>query len=186
MRGIGKWGIMLESITFLKDYRVFKEGQVIEFKPGLNLLVGDQGTGKSSLLKLIGDNAYEIVHAITTENQSIKTCFFDFEKMNARTKSYIDSPYDVATRFASHGQVNNKLLASMRELGDTLILMDEPDMALSIRSIYKLYELLKSIPNQIICSVHNPLLIELVGEVLSLEHSKWMHSEEFIQSQSLE
>ena len=64
----------------------------------------------------------------------------------------------------------------------TLLLIDEPDMALSIRSIYQLHQLLTEVPNQSICSAHNPLLIELVGEVLSVEHGRCMSSVEFIQS----
>lgn len=178
---------MLESITFLKDYRVFKEGQMFEFKPGINLLVGEQGTGKSSLLKLIAEHKRDILDPKTTGDKSIRTRFFDFESNNPRTKSYIETATDIAIRFVSHGECNNKLLRAISTFDkDVLILMDEPDMALSIRSIHKLYKLLQEMPNQVVCSVHNPLLIELVGEVLSLEHDKWMSSNEFIQLHSLE
>jgi recombinational DNA repair ATPase RecF len=41
---------MLTKIEFQRDYRCFKAGDCFDLKPGLNLLVGDQGSGKSSLL----------------------------------------------------------------------------------------------------------------------------------------
>ena len=47
--------------------------------------------------------------------------------------------------------------------------MDEPDMALSIRSVNKLVKLFKLLirkQNHIICSVHNPILINGFNEVL--------------------
>jgi predicted ATPase len=62
---------------------------------------------------------------------------------------------------------------------NALVIIDEPDMSLSIRSIHKLHKILAK-TKQIICSVHNPLLVSYVEEVLSLEHSKWMSSQEFI------
>lgn len=44
---------MITSITFKKDFRTFKEGDTFDFKPGVNILVGDQGCGKSTLIELI-------------------------------------------------------------------------------------------------------------------------------------
>ena len=67
--------------------------------------------------------------------------------------------------------------------------MDEPDMALSIRSVNKLVKLFKLLirkQNHIICSVHNPILINGFNEVLSLEHKKWMLGSEFINSHNIE
>lgn len=37
---------MLKTIIFKKDHRCFKEGETFNFRPGVNLLVGDQDTGK--------------------------------------------------------------------------------------------------------------------------------------------
>jgi predicted ATPase len=64
-----------------------------------------------------------------------------------------------------------------------LLLMDEPDTALSISSIVKLYDILveKSKTNQIIISVHNPLLISKT-EVYSLDYYLWMSGKEYIQT----
>lgn len=51
---------MLRSVTILKDVRgCLKKGETFTFRPGLNLLVGDQGTGKTSLLSLIRSAAIQ-------------------------------------------------------------------------------------------------------------------------------
>jgi ABC-type lipoprotein export system ATPase subunit len=172
---------MLKSIHFIKDYRTFLKGQSFTFKPGLNLLVGDQGSGKSTLLNLLANVDKEVLEAETDGPTS--TAFLDLERGNPRTKGRVEHGWQAAAIFSSHGETNKALVRSMKRMNpDTLILVDEPDMALSIRSIYQLYELLSSLPNQIISSAHNPLLIELVGEVLSIEHNQWMSSKEFINS----
>ena len=44
---------MIKSISFKKDFRCFKAGDIFTFKPGTNVLVGDQGSGKSTLIELL-------------------------------------------------------------------------------------------------------------------------------------
>lgn len=67
-----------------------------------------------------------------------------------------------------------------------MIFMDEPDMALSIRSCHKLVALLKKLgkKQQIVAAVHNPIVIGGFPEVYSTEHCRWMPLEEFIGSHS--
>ena len=43
----------LNKIKFKEDYRSFLKNFEIEFGTGTNLIVGDQGTGKSSILSLL-------------------------------------------------------------------------------------------------------------------------------------
>lgn len=181
---------MIVSVTFNKDFRCFKKDEKIEFRPGINLLVGDQGTGKSSILQVIrnGDAKHTNVSGHTLEvSGRIETASFDFEKDNPRGRSYFDEKQDMMTQvsmiFASHGQVNNAILKGLEVKKDVAFLMDEPDTALSIRSCKKLADTLKiAVANgcQIIMAVHNIVVIESVPEILSLEHRKWMSSKEFI------
>lgn len=171
---------MLRSVKFRTNYRCFKEGTEFTFKPKLNLVVGDNGCGKSTLLKLLAENNTDILDIDADLTESY---FLDLEHNNPRTASYIEHIYQAASKFSSHGESNNALLNTVNRIPDnTVTLIDEPDMSLSIRSINKLYKTLKknSKNKQIICSVHNLLLISSVDEVLSLEHSKWMSSQEFI------
>ena len=44
---------MIKSITFKKDFRCFVKGDKFDFRSGINVLVGDQGSGKSTLIELI-------------------------------------------------------------------------------------------------------------------------------------
>ena len=51
--------------------------------------------------------------------------------------------------------------------------------------MYKLIDLIKELEknNQVFIATHSLILMEEFKQVLSLEHKKWMSSEEFIQTQ---
>lgn len=179
---------MITNMKFLKDHRCFKKGDTFTFRPGINLLVGEQGTGKSTILDILkkGDTK-KTAHASFTVSKPIQTMSFDFEKDLPRGKSHFKEDASmmaqVAMLFHSHGEVVNALLKELETQKERLFLMDEPDMALSMRSAQKLaMRLIKASTNgcQIIAAVHNLIVIASVPEVLSLEHRKWMPSEEFI------
>jgi predicted ATPase len=185
---------MLLSASFQKDFRCFHVGDCIKFRPGVNLLVGDQGTGKSSLLFALSKMATSRGDPpLVVETDCLTTTYgFDFEKDNLRIKSDLSKDpvrfhAQMAGHFVSHGQfVNAILLGCLEKPEAATFFMDEPDMALSIRSIRRLSELLKELAakgHQVIASAHNPYLIESFPEVYSLEHRRWMSSGEFIESQ---
>lgn len=189
---------MLHALDFVKDWRCFKEGDRFEFRPGINLLVGDQGCGKSSLLRAIhvggtkkkdfgADN--ELRSKVTLEATPIKMYKFDFEKDNPRTMGHIgdNALFQISSMWASHGETNRMLIHALEEAAGCLCLMDEPDMALSIRSCNMLARTFKDLEqrsSQVIAAVHSLALIQQFEEVYSLEHLKWMTSAEFIETQS--
>lgn len=187
---------MLTRIKFVGEHRCFKPGDEIELRPGVNMLVGDQGSGKSTVingimslanLRYTGLSNLADLMIVDTDMET-KLFGFDFEKDNIRmVRSFDDAPIKaiLAARFSSHGETVNAMFGKMvEESVPHTFLLDEPDMALSIRSILRLANTIKEAAktHQIICSAHNPYLIEKFEEVLSLEHRKWMSSEEFIQS----
>jgi predicted ATPase len=170
---------MLFKIIFKKDWRCFKKDQEFTFRKGINLLVGDQGSGKSSLLNVILRKDNNIIKIDCKEKYT--TMFHDFEKNNPRQSQRLDDLFKIATVFSSHGETVNAILKSLTnpEASD-IIFMDEPDMALSVRSIQKLINTLKSINNKhVIAAVHNPFLIREF-DVLSVEHNMWMSGNDFI------
>jgi len=186
---------MLTKIEFKYDYRCFKKCESIKFNQ-LTLLVGDQGCGKSTVFQCLNKHAYDTKnsHIIVECKDQMNMRSFDFEQDSPRvTEPGLHDSSDVFTtkimqRFLSHGQSINTILSGMNEFDKgSLILLDEPDMALSIRSIYKLIDIFKSRLAdgcQIISTCHNPLLISAFHEVMSLEHRKWMTSKEFIELES--
>lgn len=176
---------MLKSIKFKADYRCFKEGTEFVFKPGINLVVGENGCGKSTLLELLINRQFEKREEVLDceLDKKGKIYLLDFEHQNPRKAGRIEHGWQAALIFRSHGESNNFLISSIDKIErGSIVLLDEPDMSLSIRSISNLYKTLEdnSKTKQIICSVHNPLLISYVDEVLSLEHGRWMSSKEFI------
>lgn len=179
---------MLNSVTFKKNYRCFKKGDIFHFKP-FTVLVGDQGCGKSSLLKLISDTNKNVLE-FELSNPSVETptAYIDFERNPLRNTGYFSNngkvfQAQVGAMFISHGETVKTILDRLKEhKKGTCILMDEPDMALSPRSIVRLYENMNSIKDkfQIICSIHNPWFIEMMENVLSLEHKCWVSSKDFL------
>lgn len=193
----------VEAITFNDDWRGFNAGDTVEFRGGLTLLVGDQGTGKSSVIAAIEDNcgtgvgprarhqraAAKITFGPDAE-KGISVFTFDFEKSNPRTLSYLldgDSMRSqVQSMFMSHGQTVNGVLDDIvRQCADTkaLLLLDEPDMALSPRSAHRLAQLfaeLSAAEVQVVAAVHNPIVIAAAGDVYSLDDRRWVSSADYL------
>ncbi len=193
-----------KNIKFNKEFRCYEKGRTLEFKAGINLIVGEQGCGKSSLFEAIINNWQILTVDYDSDSDYL---FLDTETMNPRltdsfkahrefadVKSYEKAEFEFTRdsfiredRYKSHGQVMLPLLLSTKNVKKKTIFIDEPEAGLSIRSQYKLLnhyrELSKN--NQLIIATHSLVLIKEVGEVLSLEHKKWMSADEFIESQKI-
>lgn len=193
---------MLSSITFAKNFRCFKADERIDLRPGINLLVGDQGAGKSSLLALLrgygGDrkalSAMSVEEArstvkVASTGDRFKSFGFDFEKENPRTLPGLTDQgtfFQIGSFFRSHGEMVKAIIASLEEAATKephLVAFDEPDAGLSPRSAVELLRIMRLVTasgGQVIASVHNPILMLGVPEVLSLEHRRWMTGREFL------
>lgn len=138
---------MINSIKFINQYRTFKKNEVFSLKP-ITLLVGDQGIGKSSFLEAIIDD--KIV--LRTPDYKGEYSKLDLEKDNPRIKNYLmDNPgFQIASKFLSHGQTLLPILESMKIFKNQLILLDEPETALSIKNQYKISRILKNSLKKII------------------------------------
>lgn len=180
---------MLEIIKFKKDYRVFKTGEEYHFYPNkVNLIVGDQGSGKSSLLRIFTRGKSEYGDVVSVTGDQTTFYYLDFEKDNPRIKGHFQSAFQIASHFKSHGETNISIfekIVNEKFEEPVIVIVDEVDMALSIRSCYKLVKMLKKLEknkHQVIAVVHNPIVIKEFPEVLSIEHKKWMSSMEFVKS----
>lgn len=162
---------MLRSVQFQRDYRMFKKGQRFDFLSDTpNLLVGDQGTGKTSLLEVIGDPE-RFAETVTYDSDSRDVLMLDAAALVGEQEGQ------------SQGQFLLKQLEALATTESVLWLLDGPDTWLSIRSAYRVVELMQMAVlkgSQVIAAVHSPVMIRSVRQVLSLEHGKWVYPTDFV------
>lgn len=133
----------------------------IDFKPGINLLVGENGSGKSSLLELIrltlADETGQKARLI--RDVSVPVEFYSAEE--ATTIHHKSETGKLSDMAISHGQRLQRYLDSLQTIqSETVIIADEIETALSFDVIWNLGAFLhKANPNvQWIIATHNPIL----------------------------
>lgn len=153
----------------------FHMPMIVDLSHPLMMLQGENGSGKSTLLHSIhyalrGEKVDGYIYKLDSGDVKIGRSFlFDAEQHNPRTQLdlFRDQPEMVEfLQMASHGQV---MLSMFREtfpkLDDgTMLLLDEPEMALSVSNQRRILKMLKELVDQkhfrIICATHSPVLIE--------------------------
>src|SRR6202789_3456601 len=148
---------------------------VVHLSHPLIMVTGDNGSGKSTLLHSIqyalkGEKAEGYAYRLDRGDVKPGSVFlFDAEQHNPRMQLEVFKDQPEMLEFlqtASHGQV---MLAMFRtnfpslESGTTLLL-DEPEMALSVSNQRRILKMLQELVDQrhlrIICATHSPVLIE--------------------------
>ena len=147
---------------------------VVDLRHPLILLTGENGCGKSTLLHAIyyamrGDQIDGYIYRVENRVETPQVFLFDAEHHNPRMhlELFANNPQmQEFIRMASHGQV---MLSLFRETfpalpEGTMLLLDEPEMALSVsnqrRILKMLLELVYQKKFRIICATHSPVLIE--------------------------
>lgn len=189
----------VKNIEFLEEDGTgsFVKGDKLELNENIVLLVGEQGVGKSTLLKILQHQS-EITKINLTDlgNKGVDTFYFDTEKMNPRVKDpqlystasgedegigYISA---LKSRFRSHGQVLIEFTVNAIQKADNaVIFLDEPESALSIRNQIRLVnEIHQAVKRscQFIIATHNYYLINSVEKVLSLDNKSWISSKDYL------
>lgn len=185
---------MIDSVVFKKKVRdMFSKGESVSLRP-FTVMVGDNGTGKSTFLTEVASSLgkkgsvrfSESGHALS------RVLFYDFEKDNARMQSgdFMTSFGMFSRMTVSHGETMMKTFVHFSGFKDCLMLLDEPDQCLSPRSAYRMYAILDRLVRengcQVIMSCHSVPVMEMAGEVYSMEHRRWMRYEDFLRSQKEE
>jgi predicted ATPase len=181
---------MIQEITFKNEYFCFDKG--FNFKPKqLNLLVGDQGAGKSMFISACTNHADETLKV--NADKGTEFISFNSEKDPLRKKdpnpnSSYEIQRSIQERFISHGEALLPYLLGLEEVeGIKVIFLDEPEASLSLRSQYEVVELIKKLldkGDQLIIATHSTLLMEAFPDnIYSMEHRRWMKYKNFLKSQ---
>ena len=153
----------------------FHMPMIVDLSHPLVMLAGENGSGKSTLLHSIayalrGENTdgyvYKLDPGAVTPGRAY---LFDAEHHNPRVQLdlFKDQPEMLEfLKMASHGQV---MLSMFKETfpklpEGTILLLDEPEMALSVSNQHRILKMLKELVAQknfrIVCATHSPVLID--------------------------
>jgi len=153
----------------------FHMPMIVDLSHPLVMLAGENGSGKSTLLHSIayalrGENTdgyvYKLDPGAVTPGRAY---LFDAEHHNPRVQLdlFKDQPEMLEfLKMASHGQV---MLSMFKETfpklpEGTILLLDEPEMALSVSNQHRILKMLKELVDQknfrIVCATHSPVLID--------------------------
>ena len=153
----------------------FHMPMIVDLSHPLVMLQGENGSGKSTLLHSIyyamrGDQVEGYVWRLEPGDvQTGQSFLFDAEQHNPRNQLQLFKDQPEMLEFlqvASHGQVMLSLFReSFPKLPDgTILLLDEPEMALSVSNQRRILKMLKELVDQkhfrIVCATHSPVLIE--------------------------
>jgi len=195
--------IHLKKIT-VKDPNACVSAHVFEkgfsFKcTDVNLLVGGQGTGKSTLIDLLATNNKHCLNIDLAEHvkkDGISSYHFDTEKHNPRTRDSelyttpsgkdigIGQVAALTSRWKSHGEIIEWMVIDpLFTAENCVILLDEPESGLSIANQFRLIEGVNTAVKkgcQLFIATHCYPLIE-AHEVISLDHKCRMPGKEYIE-----
>src|SRR2546429_6731298 len=153
----------------------FHMPMIVDLSHPLVMLTGENGSGKSTLLHSIllalrGETRDGHVYRLENPPVPLGSAYmFDAEHHNPRVQLELfqDQPEMLEfLKMASHGQV---MLSMFKEtfpkLPDgTTLLLDEPEMALSVSNQRRILKMLQELVEQkkfrIVCATHSPVLIE--------------------------
>lgn len=153
----------------------FHMPMIVDLSHPLVMLQGENGSGKSTLLHSIhyalkGEQVEGYIYRLDPGTVKVgKSFLFDAEAHNPRTQLELfqDQPEMLEfLQMASHGQV---MLAMFQQNFPSLpegttLLLDEPEMALSVSNQRRILKMLMELVDQkkfrVICATHSPVLLE--------------------------
>ncbi len=166
-------------------YRV-RHPREITFAPGLNAIIGPNGTGKSTVLRVL-QGCPDCHISRQGEGETVR---FHSEQHNPQTSGYrtqglLETLLKTRGLFASHGQIMRDVLATLPfGAGDTLLL-DEPEAGQDLSWIESirdgLLDISREVSVQVIMATHHPLfwvdahLIELAPGYAEETRGRYRH-----------
>lgn len=222
----GNSGYRNKTDITIHYFKLFEKGLSIDFKNDITIIVGDNGTGKTSLINLIQFEAWEYSGwskpTPEEEQASIRKHMQDYLKGESRTLTFKELPQNIyllaglhkeviggqikedvkkaslsgknfaqltANMFSfadiSNGEALLDLYEPLTKTKDSLIILDEPETSMSLKSINNLCDTFKTLAknnNQLIISTHHPYFMELVDEIYDIEKKRYTPTDKYLKS----
>lgn len=158
---------MISAFTFTQETTLrcphLEQNPALTFAPGINLLLGSNGSGKSTILNAIRDgkgsavkDMGQVIHFSSESIKSVQSVFGG----------------------RSHGEsMRDQLVGLANIVPGSTVLLDEPDLALSIDGVVELCKIISTKSKegvQFIISSHNVLVWTLSwANIIPLTHPTW-------------
>lgn len=171
------------TIEKTREYKkLFNGGSEFEVKSGINVLVGDNGCGKSTL-----------INKLLKENPKVNVIHVDMEEANPN----INTPGPQKGITYTIEEINNQFMWSAESHGETregvlmallsidmnefdLVILDEPEQGLSLKNQIKYFNKLKEMNIDVLIVTHSKVFIELSETVFDVETMNWIDSKEYL------
>lgn len=120
---------MLKSLQLCDTHRWrVRRYRRLRFQPGLNLLIGPNGTGKSTILRTIA----ECPDCRRKEDGPTEYVLFDSERMNPKRsdrpiRNQTEMKLHLRALFSSHGEILQAAFSTLHMTPNTCLLFDEPE-----------------------------------------------------------
>ena len=169
---------------------------VVEFRDSITLIVGENGSGKSTMLKYMSDRKAAKRDGVTDkmviseESKNVRSMYFDTEKNNPRINrpasfNAVDVMNHLNGNMQSHGETLFPILEYVGQMQNAVVLVDEPESGISLSNQKKLWEAFSAAAAngcQLVIATHSYLFIQWAGEVFDMSSGKYVSSERYIES----
>ena len=192
--------MLIDTITFNKDFRCFKAGETINFDQQITVITGDNGSGKSTLISCIRANfksAWSISDdanckgAISTnvensEDTEIAYLCLSGDLLKSSGVMGDDIGLHIRTMHMSSGQGSVEQIVDKVESSKDkpLLILDEPERGLSMKRVSLISKYLKkhaaeNPDQQIIVVTHSNFMMNLSEKVFSTSHKNYLTRDDY-------